>query len=191
MQRGLGRSGVAALEFGLLAPILAAITVGLIEGFMLVRASYLVEFATDRVVSTIGQQNNSPVLTPTVLQDMCKGARLALRAFDNGTLQMAVVSSTNDPSPTSTSNPAPKGKRIVFEYDGSCATAAPALGLTPIAISLIPNGGDNTVEVKLMLTYKPMFPSMFPNRTLSAALQHNPKLPGDTLRCETAPNVSC
>lgn len=191
MKRRLDRKGVAALEFGLLAPVLAALTVAVIEGVMLVRATYLVEYAAKQTAFTLWQQNNSPVLTPTILKDLCKGVRLALHGYDNSTLNMAIVSSTNDPSSTSPTNATPKGPRVVFEYDSACSTVAPALGLTPVATSLIPNAKDNVVEVKISLTYKTMFPSLFADRTLSAVQEANPYVLGDVLKCETSPGNAC
>ncbi len=180
MKRRSDRRGVAALEFGLLAPLLAGLTVSALEGVMLLRGTYLLEYATRQMALTIAQQNNSPVLKPPILQDMCKGARLALRSYDNGTLSMAVVSSTYDGTPTN----APKGKHIVFEYDGACPANAPALGLTTIATDLLQNYGDNVVQVKLTMTYNSLFPAIFGNRTLSATAPGSPNVAGDTLRCE-------
>jgi len=156
----LDRKGIAALEFALLAPLLAAISVGLVETVLLVRADMLLNFVTTETAQIIGSKVG-PVLHKSEIVDTCFGARLTMRSYDTSSLSMAIMSATNDVT---------KGQIKVWEVDNACPTAYPALGTPPqLAKDLMPKAGDNVIYVEASYVY----PAMFPQITGTITLSHN------------------
>jgi Flp pilus assembly protein TadG len=88
-------SGIAALEFALIAPVMVALMMGTIELTNAIRVR-------SRLNTTVGQLAELVAGTPTVtaangtLADMCTGAIMNLAPFNTSTLAADIVSLIND-----------------------------------------------------------------------------------------------
>ena len=89
------RSGVAALEFALVAPVLITFIMGTVEISNAIRLQAKLEVTAGQLAEFGAGQ--SGVTNPTgTLADLCKGAAMNLLPYPAGTLSANVVSLTND-----------------------------------------------------------------------------------------------
>jgi Flp pilus assembly protein TadG len=100
----LGRRGVAAVEFALVAPVLLLIFIGTVEVATLYRTSAKLNAVAFNVAQMISL-SGSPVSTSvagvgqTAMQDICKGAAMGLAPFPTGGMTLNIASVTEEASP--------------------------------------------------------------------------------------------
>jgi Flp pilus assembly protein TadG len=163
----MGRRGVAAVEFALVAPVLLVLFMGTAEVLLLYRTQAKLNALASNIAEMVSLQDTPlPVSGTNVasLSDICTGAVYGLQPFPPKGLTVAVVSVTTTTAATSTVN----GTYSIWEVDqpgGGCANAATAIGATTAcALALdgtpgpmIPQSGgaagDNVIIVRATLTY--------------------------------------
>lgn len=162
----LGRKGIAAVEFALLAPLLATITVGTLETVLFVRADMLMNYTTSQAAHIIASYDGSKLNLAGVM-DVCNGAKLIMHAYDTSKLSMAIISAHNDPI---------KGKVTLWEVDNTCGTVAAHIGATPpaAALGLLTAPNANLIYVQGAFTYVPMFPQIIGNINMHYAAPAQP-----------------
>ena len=144
------RRGVSAVEFALILPILLFFAIGTYEVTALVRVNMKLTRAAGALAKIIAQQSSSVTSGTTgTLGDICTGAALEMTPFATKPFSAAIVSVTNS-----------SGSSVAMDWesDGSCTTAATAMGSAAAvtragAYGLVPNAGDSVVMVKATYAY--------------------------------------
>jgi len=139
--------GTAAIEFALVAPIMAIIMIGMYQGAQIERADMMLSNAAAAIADLVGQQVNGVTGgTSGSLGNFCNAAKKMMTVFPttgvalgtNGAFSVAIVSVTNYTV---------GGIKVDWESDGSCSVTATALGSAATSIvtsptSLIPTAGS-------------------------------------------------
>lgn len=127
------RSGVVALEFGLIAPVMLSFIMGTVEVTNAFREQAKLNIATGALAELIASQYSVTAPSGT-LADICKGAMMNLTPYNRVSVMTAnIVSLSNDhPSArvSGSTDSTTVHTYLDWENDSSCAaTSASALGL--------------------------------------------------------------
>jgi Flp pilus assembly protein TadG len=101
-RRGLGKRGIAAVEFALVAPLLILIALGTIEMLTLYRTESKLNALAFNVATMVSAQASPLALTATntaSLNDICTGAVYGMAPYPPGGLTIAVASVTMQRGP--------------------------------------------------------------------------------------------
>ena len=149
----LGNSGIVAVEFALIAPVLILMLLGVSEETALVRAQMKVSHAAGLLVKMVAQQSPSVTQgTSGTLGNLCYGSELSLAPLIKTPFSAAIASVSTTTSGTQTTT------AMDWESDTSCAKTATALGSSTAvslatATGLIPSSGDSLIVVRVNYTY--------------------------------------
>jgi len=179
---GLGRRGIAAVEFALIIPVLLVMFIGTIEVLTLYRTEAKLNALAMNVAQIVSvtqsddpstASNTGASATVTSLNDVCNGAILGLAPFPAGGLTVAIASVTLEPSAANSNVPASTAAYDEWEQDysektsSSCQTAAGTTILsgagatapiklvapTTVGTGMLEEPCDNVIIVQASLTY--------------------------------------
>jgi len=162
--------GTAAIEFALVAPIMAIIMIGMYQGAQIERADMMLSNAAAAIADLVGQQVNGVTGgTSGSLGNFCYAAKKMMTVFPtNGTAGNAGAFSVAIASVT---NYTAGGVKIDWESDGSCTVTATALGSAASSIvtsptNLIPTAGspygDSVIVVHATYIYSSVIQYILP-----------------------------
>ena len=177
----LGRRGIAAVEFALVAPMLLVLFIGTIEVLTLYRAEAKLNAMTMNVAQMVGiteavklstSSYTGTSATITSLNDICQGAILALSPFPATGVKIYIASVTLEPSAANANTPAVTPAYDEWEADstatsnttcstaggttilnGTGATAPIKVATSSITTGILQNPCDNAIIVQASLTY--------------------------------------
>jgi Flp pilus assembly protein TadG len=89
---GLSKSGVAAVEFALILPVLIALYLGVSEVGQALLASRKVTLVARSLADLLAQQPNNTSLTPGQLDDIFNGGKVIMSPFPDVDLRMTLTS---------------------------------------------------------------------------------------------------
>ena len=160
------RSGVAAVEFALVASVLVTLIMGTVEISNAIRLRAKLEITAGQLAELVAGQSSvtAPQWSATVpasagsLADLCNGAAMNLLPYPAGALSADIVSLSNDhpnnrPSPPQGSTNATVNTYLDWENISSCATTElspltldPAFKLANEPISLLTTSGASAAS---------------------------------------------
>ena len=138
-------SGVAALEFALVAPILITFIAGTVEISNAIRLQAKLEVTAGQLAEFIAGQSSVTApqwmakAPPGSLADLCNGAAMNLFPYPTGTLSADIVSLSNDytsnrPSPPPNSTSITVNTYADWENISSCVTKPPNMA-SPLGLN--------------------------------------------------------
>jgi Flp pilus assembly protein TadG len=162
--------GSAAIEFALVAPLMAIIMIGMYQGAQIERADTMVSNSAAAIADLVAQQVNGVTGgTSGSLGKFCSAAKLMMTTFPTtgtagtaGAYSVAIASVTNYTA---------GGVKIDWESDGSCSVTATALGSAASSIvtsptNLIPTAGspygDSAIVVHVTYIYSSIIQYILP-----------------------------
>ena len=155
------RRGVAALEFGLMAPFLVFSMFGFVELTRGLRASNMVNAASGSVAQMVGQMSKVVGGSSGDLGDFCQGAGMLTHRFNVAgvsspplALSIANVSAIGNSSATDVNYTA----KLQWKSLTACAGATGTMldsEATAAAAPLLTKTGDSIVVVKASYNYQP------------------------------------
>ena len=131
------RRAIAAIELGLLAPVLITMLVGTYELIFMFRAQARLNTAVGTLAELVA--NAGLVIAPAgTLQDMCTGAGLNLLPFNPSKISASIVSLTNDhPSNRVVGSTDTNTVYTYTDWENHSSCATPTVALTdPAAFAL-------------------------------------------------------
>ncbi|HEY0203398.1 MAG TPA: TadE/TadG family type IV pilus assembly protein [Acetobacteraceae bacterium] len=172
--------GVAALEFALMAPVLALLFFGIFAISQFARAKMLLSSTASSMASMVASQLTT---TSTLLDDFCKGGsaaaggvQLMMRPYAGTSLSMSIVSYTKKSDSTLNKD---------WEYNRACQAVATSINTsstqTNVATPLLPNPGDSVIIVQANYSYISSYTSIVPNMTLIQQAFSRPRF--STIAC--------
>lgn len=135
------RSGSVAIEFSLILPILVTMCLGMFEVEEAVRAYMKTSLAAQTMATVVAIQSS---VTPATMTDYCAGAKLVMAPYATGTLQIAVISVTNN------------GGTVQVDWtDVTCggATAPTSAAAIALASSMVPTATNSVIIAQATYTY--------------------------------------
>ncbi len=185
--RGLGRRGVAAVEFALIVPVLLVLFVGTIEILTLYRTEAKLNALAFNVAQSVSitqaiSATSAGAVTPgvTSLNDICHGAVLGLQPYPAAALTITIASVTEEAGPNGlpTSAPTHAATPTYDVWEGNFAQSGSGCAQTPSVTWTVPqavalataNGGmilvpcDNVIIVRASLTYAGLTGMILPIR---------------------------
>ena len=156
--RGLlrDRTGLAAVEFALLAPVLVSLWLGMTEFANMHLAARKANIAAQSVADLVAQQRT---VTTTELDDMLEAARQIMAPFPPEFLTVQILSVFRDDDDA-----------LVTEWQYGTGGAAPA------ETESLVGTGDSVIVVRLTYRYQPILDTVIGVRTLSENAFARPRL---------------
>ena len=163
------RRGVAALELALVAPLLIAMGLGMVETVRYVRIRGCFANAAASMADLVAGQQGVTGGPTGSLHDLCQGAQYEMAPYSVTPLTMSVASYTN---PVSGS-----GLNKDWQYDSPCpgTAAMSSTAAQALATSLTPSPGDSVIIVYATYGYTPWLPNTLVARTFSQYYTARPR----------------
>ncbi len=141
-------SGVIAIEFGMLMPVLAILLFGGFEATRMVRASLRLNDVAQTVADLVAQQN---AITAAGMTNYCNGGVIVMSPYPTTTLDVTVASVTYS---STTSG------RVLDWQDTTCGSGSTITSPTTLATSYTPNVQDNIITAQAVYVYTPIVASL-------------------------------
>ena len=167
---GRDRRATASLEFVIVAPVLIAMALGMVETVRFVRSKSVMVSAAMAMADLVAAQQTVTPGTAGSLHDLCTGAQYTMLPLPATSLGMSVSSFTY-PSGTA-------AVRQDWQNNGPCPAgiAAPNAAQSMAAASaMLVNRGDSVIAVHASYTYVPLVSTILPTTTFSQTVYARPR----------------